>query len=188
MIDVSMANKASLISRSAHGAIGQVRKYTGEPYYEHCRNVANIVGRVNHDTHMICAAFLHDVAEDTKLPINFIEVEFNKDVARLVSELTDISKPEDGNRKIRKAIDREHTKNASVEAKTIKLADLIDNSSTILKHDQAFAEIYLKEKRLLLDEALKEGNPILWRLADLIASEKLILTHSEIIKRICDWS
>ena len=46
-------------------------------------------------------------------------------------------------------------------AKTIKLADLIDNSRVLyLTNDPNFAKVYIEEKRLLL-EVLKEGNSIL---------------------------
>jgi hypothetical protein len=83
--------------------------------------------------------------------------------------LTDVSRPEDGNREIRKRIDREHTAQAPAIVKTIKLADLIDNSRSIIAHDPDFAHVYLREKRLLLDEALREGDATLWAMADEIA-------------------
>ncbi len=48
------------------------------------------------------------------------------------------------------------------------LADLIDNSHSIMAYDPDFARVYLKEKRLLLDEALRDGDPTLWAKADAI--------------------
>ena len=75
---------------------------------------------------------------------------FGIDIATLVGWLTDVSKPEDGNRAHRKAMDRAHTAEAPAEAQTIKLADLISNSRSIMAHDPAFARTYLEEKRLLL--------------------------------------
>ena len=63
--------------------------------------------------------------------------------------LTDISKPFDGNRKTRKEIDRRHLKFATPTAKTIKLADLIDNSKTIVKYDEKFAPVYMAEKSII---------------------------------------
>jgi (p)ppGpp synthase/HD superfamily hydrolase len=89
---------------------------------------------------------------------------FGGEVANLVEMLTDVSKPSDGNRKIRKAIDCEHTAKASPQAKTIKLADLIDNTKTIVAFDPEFAKIYLAEKRLLLD-VLVDGDKTLFDLA-----------------------
>jgi hypothetical protein len=78
--------------------------------------------------------------------------------------LTDVSKPEDGNRAERKALDREYIANATPDAKTIKLADIISNCSSIIKHDPEFAKVYLEEKRLLL-EVLTEGDERLLALA-----------------------
>jgi hypothetical protein len=82
-----------------------------------------------------------------------------------VEQLSDVSKPEDGNRKARKAIDREHLKHASPEAKTVKLADLIDNATDIVSNDMDFAIVYYHEKELLLP-FLKEGNQQLWARAE----------------------
>ena len=88
----------------------------------------------------------------------------------MVQGLTDISVLSDGNRAIRKAIDREHLAKQSPETKTIKLADLIDNSKTIVPLDPGFARIYMDEKRLLLP-VLKEGEYGLWVLANSIVTK-----------------
>lgn len=155
---------ALTFAKVAHRNVGQLRKYTGEPYIVHPIEVASIVRSVPHTNEMLMAAFLHDVVEDTGIPIEAIEENFGKEVSQLVSELTDVSKPSDGNRAARKAIDLAHTALASPAAKTIKLADLISNTSSIVKHDKAFASIYLAEKALLL-EVLKEGDETLWKRA-----------------------
>jgi hypothetical protein len=76
----------------------------------------------------------------------------------MVNDLSDFSCPEDGNRAKRKAIDRLWIGSASSNSKTIKLADLISNSKSILEHDKDFAKVYIKEKELLL-EVLTEGDP-----------------------------
>jgi (p)ppGpp synthase/HD superfamily hydrolase len=149
--------KAKEFAKMAHEEVQQVRKYTSEPYIVHPASVAKIVASVTNDEAMICAAWLHDVVEDTPYTISEIKLHFGEDVASLVSDLTDVSKPEDGNRKTRKQLDLEHTKNASARAKTVKLADLIDNSQSITKHDPNFAKVYMQEKRNLL-EVLKEGD------------------------------
>jgi len=141
----------------AHGATGQKRKYTNEPYYNHCKNVFEIL-KINLETDdknsesiMLCSCYLHDVLEDTHLTSSdLICVGVPRPVVKVVIELTDISKPEDGNREARKKIDRERYASASYEAKTVKCADLIDNTSSIVKYDKDFAKIYLREKELLL--------------------------------------
>jgi (p)ppGpp synthase/HD superfamily hydrolase len=160
----SLEHKAREFATRHHAAAGQVRKYTGEPYINHPAAVVELVRGVPHTEAMLAAAWLHDTVEDTTATLDEVRAEFGDEVTELVGWLTDVSRPEDGNRVARKAIDREHTAQASPEAKTIKLADLIDNSRSILERDPGFARVYLAEKKLLL-EVLKEGNAILWAVA-----------------------
>jgi (p)ppGpp synthase/HD superfamily hydrolase len=154
-----VVRKAQIYAMAAHAAVGQKRKYTGEPYIVHPAEVAKIVAGVPGATpDMVAAAWLHDVVEDTGCTYTDIHMSFGIDIATLVGWLTDVSKPEDGNRAKRKAMDREHTAQAPAEAQTIKLADLISNSRSIMQHDPEFARTYLEEKRLLL-EVLTKGDP-----------------------------
>ena len=102
--------------------------------------------------------------EDTPATLEDIEENFGQPVAELVEELTDVSKPGDGNRAKRKAIDRSYIAQASPRAKTVKLADLIDNCRDITKHDERFARVYLLEMGSLLD-VLSDGNGTLYRQA-----------------------
>jgi len=169
---MQLSEKAYLFALVAHAAVGQKRKYTGEDYIHHPCEVASIIRMLNFSDEMIAAAYLHDVVEDTQIPLSLIESEFGKCIATLVEGLTDVSKPEDGNRAIRKEIDRQHTAKQSAACKTIKLADLISNSKSILQHDRDFAKVYLKEKKLLL-EVLKEGDEVLWEEASRIVEQGL---------------
>ena len=139
---------------------GQKRKYTGTPYIGHPLEVMGIVRTVPHTTEMLMAAVLHDTVEDTAATLDDIDKQFGKVVRSLVSDLTDISDPEDGNRAFRKAKDRKHSVNASAQAQTIKYADLIANSESIMKHDPGFAKVYMQEKKLLLD-GMTKGNATL---------------------------
>lgn len=149
---------------------GQLRKYTNEPYINHPIEVAQIVSGVTSDHECICAAFLHDVIEDCGVTNeDLIGAGFGEEIIDLVWQLTDVSKPEDGNRANRKALDREHIANASPKAKTVKLADLLSNTRSIVKHDADFAKVYMAEKKLLL-EVLKEGHPSLYFRASLFVS------------------
>lgn len=152
--------RARIFATAAHAAVKQVRKYTGEPYIVHPSEVASIVATVPHTNEMLAAAYLHDTVEDTGVTIEDIRAEFGDAVVELVGWLTDVSKPADGNRAVRKAIDREHTAMAPADAATVKLADLISNSRSILAHDPTFAKVYLEEKRMLL-EVLTRGDTTL---------------------------
>ncbi len=156
---MNIVRKAQVYAMAAHAAVGQRRKYTNEPYIVHPAEVASIVARVPGATEdMVAAAWLHDVVEDTGVTYTDIHMSFGPEIAQLVGWLTDVSRPEDGNRAKRKAIDREHTAQAPAEVQTIKLADLISNSRSIMQHDPEFARTYLEEKRLLL-EVLTKGDP-----------------------------
>jgi (p)ppGpp synthase/HD superfamily hydrolase len=149
---MDVVRKAQVFAAAAHAAVGQKRKYTGEPYIVHPAEVAKIVAGVPGSTpDMVAAAWLHDVVEDTGCTFTDIHMHFGIDIATLVGWLTDVSKPEDGPRWFRKKMDREHTAQAPAEAQTIKLADLISNTKSIMAHDPKFAKVYLEEKRLLLD-------------------------------------
>ena len=160
----SLEEKAKAFATKHHDDVKQVRKYTGEPYINHPAAVVELVRSVPHTEAMLCAAWLHDTVEDTNATIDEIEREFGEEVAAMVESLTDVSEPMDGNRERRKAIDRDHTSKASPQAKTIKLADLIDNTKTIMAFDPKFAKIYLGEKKLLLT-VLREGDKTLFDLA-----------------------
>jgi (p)ppGpp synthase/HD superfamily hydrolase len=157
----TVVEQARTFAIAAHSANGQIRKYTGEPYHVHPAEVAWIVEQAGGTEAQRAAAWLHDVVEDTDVSIELIEQMFGTYVAELVGWLTDVSKPEDGNRAERKAIDREHTAQASLDAKMIKLADLSSNTKSIVEHDAKFAKVYLAEKRLLLEEALFDADPVL---------------------------
>jgi hypothetical protein len=53
---------------------------------------------------------------------------------------------------------------SSSRAQTIKLADLIDNTKTIVARDPKFAKVYLREKIALL-HVLTKGDPTLMKIA-----------------------
>lgn len=152
--------RADLFASAAHAAVGQKRKYTGEDYIVHPREVHDIVCTVTHSIAMRMAALLHDVLEDTKVTYGLLHETFGLEVADMVLWLTDVSKPEDGNRSTRKAIDRQHLSAAPGDVQTIKAADLIANTRSILAYDKGFAVTYLDEKRQLLDVMVR-ADPIL---------------------------
>ena len=151
-----MRERALEFARKAHGE--QKRKYTGEPYIEHCIAVAKLVENVGGSEEMITAALLHDTVEDTETTLDDIGREFDGVVRSMVFFLTDDGV---GNRAARKRAYREKLAVASGQTQTIKLADLIDNTKTIVEHDPRFAKVYMAEKRDLL-EVLNYGDPTLY--------------------------
>ncbi|RLD07550.1 MAG: hypothetical protein DRI65_04415 [Chloroflexota bacterium] len=161
-------NKAIELAREHHE--GQLRKNTGEAYLTHPFAVAGLVASVTTDEDMIIAALLHDTVEDSDLTLNEIEGHLGLRVRKLVDDLTDVSKPSDGNRGVRKRLDRQHTANSWPEAKTIKLADLIDNLKGIHTFSPGFADKYMKEKVLIL-KVLTEGDATLYKMVEKLLKE-----------------
>jgi (p)ppGpp synthase/HD superfamily hydrolase len=157
---------------------GQRRKYTDEPYINHPLAVLRLVQSVGASEEAQAAAVLHDVVEDCGVEFETLNKTFGAPVSWLVWALTECrhrpSNPQfDGvdhynpkmNRKARKEIDRQHLAASNSEAQTIKLADIIDNTSSIREHDPSFAKVYLAEVRELL-KVLTKGNRSLWERAD----------------------
>lgn len=171
---MSLAYEAMIFARHAHRA--QQRKYTGNPYSDHLAEVAGIVSTVAHDIPaadaryfdpqemteiMLAVAWLHDAVEDQGVKIDDIALRFGVMVSAGVAALSDL---EVGNRAERKAASRARLAAAPGWVQTIKCADLISNTSSIVMHDPKFAVTYLEEKRLLLD-VLTKADPRLLRLA-----------------------
>jgi (p)ppGpp synthase/HD superfamily hydrolase len=181
----SMLHRALAFAAKAHDR--QTRKYTGDPYIVHPVEVMGLIvahcrDPYYHRPEVLAAAVLHDVVEDTPVSLNRIEVEFGKEVRDYVEGLTDIYgagyRDEKGhrlNRAERKAKEAWRLAQCGSIVQTIKCADLISNSRTIVEFDREFAKTYIPEKRAILSGLLRaESN--LWMLAQvtLEASEAKI--------------
>lgn len=153
---MTLAFKAMQFAREVHK--NQVRKYTENPYADHLAEVAGIVATVQPDDVSIAVAWLHDCVEDQGTSLNWLAYSFGFEVASGVWFLSDL---ETGNRKERKEASRIRLAAASGWIQTIKVADLISNTSSIVKHDPKFAKVYLEEKRLLLDVLTKADKGLL---------------------------
>lgn len=86
-VDHAKIARAYEFSKKAHE--GQKRK-SGEPYFMHPTEVAYIIAEMGLDDASIIAGLLHDVVEDTSLPIEEIEMTFGKEVAALVAGETNL--------------------------------------------------------------------------------------------------
>lgn len=144
---------ADAFATAAHAAVGQTRKYTGEPYIVHPRRVMRTLVDIGiNDPDVLASALLHDVVEDTNITSDLILEVFGSRVQSIVASLTDTAYVMNGaNRRARKEMDRARLAQSDSLTQTIKVADLIDNSVSILAHDPKFAKVYIAEKKLLLD-------------------------------------
>ncbi len=166
MLD-SLEDRARRYATQAHAEAGQRRKYTDEPYIVHPAAVVELVRSVSNDEHSLAAAWLHDTVEDTATTLNDIADHFGPRVAELVEMLTDSAQLAAKNRTARKLAHFQHTASASPAAQTIKLADIIDNTRSIVRFDPHFARVYLIEKKVQIG-LLKQGHAQLWQQASII--------------------
>jgi GTP pyrophosphokinase len=87
--DVELLQRAYELAAELHQS--QLRE-SGEPFLSHPLEVAGILAELKLDVTTLCAALLHDVVEDTKIPLAGISERFGSDVARLVEGVTKISR------------------------------------------------------------------------------------------------
>lgn len=159
---------ADAYQQAAHGAIGQKRKFSGLPYSVHPQQVVSLLVHYMgfQNEAVICAGLLHDVVEDTDISHEDILHIFGSNVANLVRGMTKDSYP-GCTRAVKFSLEVARLNNCCPDVKSIKLADSICNMKDYIKDDPNYAyKVYVPEKRILIDEALKEGHNGLWMEAD----------------------
>jgi GTP pyrophosphokinase len=70
---------------------GQVR-LSGDPFLEHPLQTAYILAELQLDTGSLAAALLHDIPEETGLPLEEISAKFGPEIAKLVDGVTKLGK------------------------------------------------------------------------------------------------
>ncbi|HEY3079737.1 MAG TPA: bifunctional (p)ppGpp synthetase/guanosine-3',5'-bis(diphosphate) 3'-pyrophosphohydrolase [Chloroflexota bacterium] len=90
--DVALIRSAYEFAATAHE--GQTRK-SGDPFIVHPLAVATALADLRLDAATICAALLHDVAEDTSVDLAGIRKTFGDEVAALVEGVTKVRQAED---------------------------------------------------------------------------------------------
>ncbi|MCJ7497254.1 MAG: HD domain-containing protein, partial [candidate division Zixibacteria bacterium] len=86
-VDIPLLRKAYEFSNKAHQ--GQFRE-SGDPYIQHCLEVAFILAEQHLDTDTITAGMIHDVIEETNIKLEEIEKVFGDEIAMLVDGVTKI--------------------------------------------------------------------------------------------------
>ena len=64
------------------------KRHSGEPYFNHCLAVANMLAQWKMDHFTIIGGMLHDTIEDTDASIQDIKSLFGEDIASLVNGVT----------------------------------------------------------------------------------------------------
>lgn len=141
----------------------------GRPYSVHLDAVADVARCLDAPEDVIHAAYLHDVVEDTGIPISVIEDLFGSSIAKLVAAVTN---ERGANRAERHARTYPKTRAAGPDAVLLKLCDRIanvvactDNPKLLpmyQKERQAFQQaLYLPGEHArawaLLDKAYRTG-------------------------------
>lgn len=117
-----MKEKAKEFAEKAHE--GQVRKTGNTPYITHPIRVAERLEQAGASDALICAAYLHDVVEDTPVEIKEIEENFGKEITALVRAHTE-DKTKSWKERKQQTI---HTlRHANMDVKQLIIADRLDN-------------------------------------------------------------
>ncbi len=89
--DEDLVNKAYVFCMKVHG---QQLRESGDPYFYHPLEVANILADMRLDHYYIVTALLHDTIEDTLTTYAEIEIMFGAEIAKLVDGVTKLSQLE----------------------------------------------------------------------------------------------
>ena len=129
--DESIVQSAYEYAKEMHE--GQFRS-SGEPYYTHPMEVAQILADMKMDIDTIVTAILHDTVEDTDATYEDLEDKFGKEVAELVSGVTKLTQIES------KTVEGKQAENfrklllamsEDIRVLLVKLADRVHNMRTI---------------------------------------------------------
>lgn len=116
-----------------------MRKFSGEPYFEHPERVAELVIRTGGArTYDVMAALLHDVVEDTPVTLDHLRhIGYPAEVVEMVDNLTKREGEE------RKAFIRRAGSHRG--SWLIKRADLLDNLSTLPPSETSMMRRYVRD-------------------------------------------
>ncbi len=155
--DIDFLKEVYAFAEQAHE--GQ-RRISGEPFITHPLGVAVILAKLELDTVTIAAGLLHDVVEDTDIPLTVIEEKFGAEIALLVDGVTKLSRIEFKNKmeqqveNLRKMF---FAMAKDIRVILIKLADRLHNMRT-LKH------MSMTKQMEIADETLEIFAPLAHRL------------------------
>jgi len=128
---IAQVTKAYEFGALAHA--GQTRR-SGEPYISHPVAVAQSLAEMHLDPQTIVAAILHDVVEDTDIPVSELEEEFGEEVAALVDGVSKLDQMQFTSRAEAQAESFRKMMLAMIEdirVILVKLADRLHNMSTL---------------------------------------------------------
>ena len=131
--------RAYLVASDAHR---EQTRMTGEPYILHPIDVTNILAELQLDADTLAAALLHDVVEDSGYTVDYLEKNFNRDIAELVDGVTKLNRIKELS-KMRHSVADEKAESLrkmflamaeDIRVVLIKLADRVHNMRTLEGH------------------------------------------------------
>jgi len=130
-IVLELVKNAELFAKKKHS--GMMRKDGTTPYSKHLQDVVNRLKSLGVvDEELLCTGWLHDTIEDTDTSFDDLFEQFGRRVAVLVFSL---SKDMSLTKKKREQVYVKQLKEASFDAKLIKLCDISANLSDLKNYD-----------------------------------------------------
>jgi guanosine-3',5'-bis(diphosphate) 3'-pyrophosphohydrolase len=159
---LALVEEAYQFALKAHD--GQLRR-SGEPYLQHPLETASILTDLKFDTSSIVAALLHDVPEDSGIPLSEVEAKFGLEIAGLVDGVTKLShiSGQMRNKQAKEDLQAESMRKMLVAMAEdlrvvfIKLADRLHNMRTL-------EALPLARRRAIANETLEVYAPLAHRL------------------------
>ena len=164
--DFDLIEKAYRLAEKMHG---DQRRASGIPYILHPTTVACILCELGMDSQCLAAALLHDVVEDTPIPLQEVTKIFGSEIANLIDGVTKLgkipysSREEQQAENIRKML---IAMSNDIRVIIIKLADRLHNMRTI----ECMKEQHRRDKAL---EVMEVYAPIAHRLGIRAVKEEL---------------
>ena len=143
-INLEIVKTAELFAKKKHSGMA---KKDGTTYSKHLEDVVNRLKSLGViDEELLCAGWLHDIIEYTEITFDDLYEQFDSEIAVLVSSL---SKDMSLTRKKREKAYAKQLKEASFDAKLIKLCDISANLSDLKNYDASKSKKLrqIKQKR-----------------------------------------
>ena len=129
--DEDAINRAYVFAMKAHGS---QKRASGDPYFVHPLEVANILTSYKLDTASIITALLHDTIEDTEVTARDIDNLFGADITKLVDGVTKLSALEQKSDSTKQAENFRKlvvAMSEDIRVLLVKLADRLHNMRTL---------------------------------------------------------